>query len=101
MMNVRGQIVTATASTTTHSNPINACIHLLGNFAKGSGDAKYRLSAQLPVTITGAYDTPDAKAWFPNSTTTTSDANGAFPNGRRHLLGGRYLLAKTPGGGNQ
>jgi hypothetical protein len=79
---------------TTNSPSLNACIHLLGEFAKGSGDPKYRLSAQLPLQ-SGSFST-----WYPNGTTTTDSANGGFPNGRR-LLEGRSLLGPKPGGGNQ
>ena len=93
MTNVRGQIRTSYGFTN------NACIHMLGDFEKGSGDPKYRFSAQLPQ-YNGAYNVPAAKVWYPNGTTTTDDANGAFPNGR-HLLGGRSLLAQKPGGGLQ
>jgi hypothetical protein len=96
--NVHGQIHIVQQSV---NYEINACIHMLGEFAKGSGDPKYRLSAQLPVYGSPAtYDTHAAQQWYPDGTTTTDSANGGNPNGR-HLLEGRSLLSPHPGGGGQ
>lgn len=73
---------------TANKNTNDACIHLIGDFAKGAGDPKYRLSAQLPTNNVGS------GTWYPNGTTTTDSTYGAYPSGRRHLLG------KYASGGN-
>ena len=95
MTNKYGQIRTSQNITS------NACVHMLGEFAKGSGDPKYRLSAQLPVFGSPAtYNPAAASQWYPNGTTTTDSAGGGNPIGR-HLLEGRSLLGPKPGGGLQ
>lgn len=91
---MRGQIKSSLTGATN-----NACIHMIGEFGKSMGDPNYRLSAQLPI-YNGVYNVPASKVWYPNGTTTTDSANGAFPSGR-HLLSGRSLLSHAPGGGNQ
>ena len=106
----------------------SACIHMIGEFGKGSGDPRYRLSAQLPrqYTANGIVNSNSSSYFpnwcvaprslsrdachrglnarlhsrrFPNGTTTTDSAFGNNPQGR-HLLS-RELLGHTAGGGNQ
>lgn len=76
----------------------NACIHLIGNFGKGSGDPVYRLSNQLPVALAGPGNPTAATlkaSWYPNGTTSTDTTAGGGP--QRHLLfgGERELFGRS------